>query len=201
MVARPYPVVADWSTVASDTRRAFGTIRTANTVTDVPAAIRHRVRRPATARNRRVGGAVVDLACAPRIRRQVHTGAVASVQKSLNLSPGTRREPVARAGIDLFWLPLGAGGHSVRLNGRVFEAVAARAGRRPVCDLYHSALEVYARGGRFVIEMTPVAAGDQPCAASSRAEPWVPGGRDACGSSDTRCVGRTAAGSRTSSRR
>jgi hypothetical protein len=68
---------------------------------------------------------------------------------------------VGRAGIDLFWLPLGAGGHSVRLNGRAFEAVAARAGRRPVCELYHSALEVYARGGRFVIEMTPVSAGDQ----------------------------------------
>ena len=27
------------------------------------------------------------------------------------------------ASIDLYWLPLGAGGHSVRLNGRVFEAV------------------------------------------------------------------------------
>ena len=23
--------------------------------------------------------------------------------------------------VDLYWLPLGAGGHSVRLNGRVFE--------------------------------------------------------------------------------
>jgi hypothetical protein len=27
--------------------------------------------------------------------------------------------------IDLYWLPLGAGGHSVRLNGLVFEAIAA----------------------------------------------------------------------------
>ena len=32
----------------------------------------------------------------------------------------------AAAGVDLYWLPLGAGGHSVRLNGRVYEAVAAR---------------------------------------------------------------------------
>ena len=32
---------------------------------------------------------------------------------------------MARTCIDLYWLPLGAGGHSVRLNGRVFEAVAA----------------------------------------------------------------------------
>jgi len=57
--------------------------------------------------------------------------------------------------VDLYWLPLGAGGHSVRLNGRVFEAVAARLGRRPPCDLYHSALEVRVPQGRFVIEMTP----------------------------------------------
>ena len=33
-----------------------------------------------------------------------------------------REEP--KAAIDLYWLPLGAGGHSVRLNGKVFEAVA-----------------------------------------------------------------------------
>jgi hypothetical protein len=59
------------------------------------------------------------------------------------------------AGIDLYWLPLGAGGHSVRLNGRVFEAVAARLERRPSFDLYHSALVVVAPEGRFVIEQAP----------------------------------------------
>jgi hypothetical protein len=59
-------------------------------------------------------------------------------------------------GVDLYWLPLGAGGHSVRLNGRVFEAVAARLERRPPCDLYHSALEVRVPEGRFVIEQAPV---------------------------------------------
>jgi hypothetical protein len=59
------------------------------------------------------------------------------------------------AAIDLYWLPLGAGGHSVRLNGRVFEAVAARLERRDRCDLYHSALEVRAPEGRFVIEQGP----------------------------------------------
>lgn len=63
-------------------------------------------------------------------------------------------------GVDLFWLPLGAGGHSVRLNGRVFEAVAARRQHRPVCELYHSALEVRLTDGRFVIEMTPVTGGN-----------------------------------------
>ena len=59
-------------------------------------------------------------------------------------------------GVDLYWLPLGAGGHSVRLNGRVFEAVAARLERRTPCDLYHSALEVRVPEGRFVIEQAPV---------------------------------------------
>jgi hypothetical protein len=58
-------------------------------------------------------------------------------------------------GIDLYWLPLGAGGHSVRLNGRVFEAVAALLQRRPPCDLYHSALVVRVPEGRFVIEQAP----------------------------------------------
>ena len=33
--------------------------------------------------------------------------------------------------VDLYWLPLGAGGHSVRWNGRVFEAVVSRLQRRP----------------------------------------------------------------------
>jgi hypothetical protein len=58
--------------------------------------------------------------------------------------------------VDLYWLPLGAGGRSVRVNGRVFEAIVAYRGRRKSCDLYHSALEVRCPRGRFVIEMTPV---------------------------------------------
>ena len=61
-----------------------------------------------------------------------------------------------RPGVELYWLPLGAGGHSVRLNGRIFEAVAARLERRSACDLYHSALEVRVPDGRFVIEMAPI---------------------------------------------
>jgi len=60
------------------------------------------------------------------------------------------------AAVDLFWLPLGAGGHFVRLNGRVYEAVAARCGRRPACDLYHSALQIQVPEGTFVIEQAPV---------------------------------------------
>jgi len=66
---------------------------------------------------------------------------------------------VAPAAVDLYWLPLGAGGVSVRFNGRVFEAVAARVAHRKTCDLYHSALVVDLPGeGRFVIEQAPVPA-------------------------------------------
>jgi len=59
-------------------------------------------------------------------------------------------------GIDLYWLPLGAGGRSVRWNGKVYEALAAWHERRRRQDLYHSALEVRHRGRRYVIEMAPV---------------------------------------------
>ncbi|MGZ4289347.1 MAG: hypothetical protein ACXVRK_03435 [Gaiellaceae bacterium] len=57
--------------------------------------------------------------------------------------------------IDLYWLPLGAGGHFVRFNGRIFEWFAARLEHRDRCDLYHSALEVHVPEGRFVIEQAP----------------------------------------------
>jgi hypothetical protein len=60
------------------------------------------------------------------------------------------------AAIDLYWLPLGAGGWSVRRNGRVYEAIAARRARREVDDLYHSALAVRDGDHEFVIEMAPV---------------------------------------------
>jgi hypothetical protein len=58
--------------------------------------------------------------------------------------------------IDLFWLPLGAGGHSVRLNGQVYEFLSALIQRRPTSVLYHSALAVSAPEGRFVIESAPI---------------------------------------------
>jgi hypothetical protein len=66
------------------------------------------------------------------------------------------------ASVDLYWLPLGAGGHFVRLNGRIFEAVAAGLERRPRCDLYHSALVVRVPEGRFVIEQAPIRRRDVP---------------------------------------
>jgi hypothetical protein len=58
-------------------------------------------------------------------------------------------------GVDLYWLPLGAGGHSVRLNGRLFEAIVALREGRKRYELYHSALVVCLPEGRFMIEQGP----------------------------------------------
>ena len=57
--------------------------------------------------------------------------------------------------VELYWIPLGAGGHFVRFNGRVFEAIAAAIGRRRRCDLYHAALIVDLYGERWTIELAP----------------------------------------------
>jgi hypothetical protein len=62
---------------------------------------------------------------------------------------------VPTAAVDLYWIPLGAGGHSVRFNGRVFEAIAAARGNRTRCDLYHAALVVELDGVRYTIELAP----------------------------------------------
>jgi len=60
------------------------------------------------------------------------------------------------AAVDLYWIPLGAGGHSsVRFNGRVFEAIEAARERRGRCDLYHAALVVELARDRFTIEVAP----------------------------------------------
>jgi hypothetical protein len=65
-------------------------------------------------------------------------------------------------GVDLYWLPLGAGGRFVRLNGRLYEAAAARLAGRAPHDLYHSALEVTVPEGRYVIESAPIKVADGP---------------------------------------
>ena len=62
----------------------------------------------------------------------------------------------ASSAVSLYWIPRGAGGRCVRLSGGFFELAAALRQRRRRRDLYHSALEVVAPQGRFVIEMTPI---------------------------------------------
>ena len=89
----------------------------------------------------------------------------------------------ARASVDLYWLPLGAGGWFVRLNGRIYEAIKARLAGRRSLDLYHSALEVRVPEGRFIIEVAPVPDGggasrgvvmDGPVGSRRSALPSVP---------------------------
>jgi hypothetical protein len=73
--------------------------------------------------------------------------------------------------VDLYWLPLGAGGHSVRVNGKVFEALVAAKERRPRLELYHAALLVGVPEGVAAIEMGPASRSDdtRPRAAATGA--------------------------------
>ncbi|MEA2292109.1 MAG: hypothetical protein QOF17_1129 [Solirubrobacteraceae bacterium] len=59
------------------------------------------------------------------------------------------------AAVDLYWIPLGAGGHSVRFNGRVYEAIHAWREHRARCELYHAALVVELDGDRYTFEVAP----------------------------------------------
>lgn len=71
---------------------------------------------------------------------------------------GTQPKPILvadRVRVDLYWLPVGAGGHFVRLNGRIFEGLAAWLQRRDRRDLYHAAMEVQLPEGTFVVEQAP----------------------------------------------
>jgi hypothetical protein len=57
--------------------------------------------------------------------------------------------------VDLYWIPLGAGGHCVRFNGKAFEALAAARQHRTRNDLYHAALIVQVDDERYTIELAP----------------------------------------------
>jgi hypothetical protein len=105
-----------------------------------------------------------------------------------------RRVQKDLASVELYWLPLGAGdvSGSVRWNGRVFEAVAARHQHRQARDVYHSALIVQLGSDRYTIEMTP-AWGSLP--ANGRAPGWSAGlivaaRQDACVASKDTQAGR-----------
>ncbi len=59
------------------------------------------------------------------------------------------------ATVELYWIPLGAGGQSVRFNGKVYEALTAARSRRERRDLFHAALVVSLDGERYTIEVAP----------------------------------------------
>ena len=79
----------------------------------------------------------------------------AAPERSLEMMTIAWRQSPTAAAVDLYWIPLGAGGHSVRLNGRVFEAVEAARRHRQRCDIYHAALIVELDGDRYTIEVAP----------------------------------------------
>lgn len=57
------------------------------------------------------------------------------------------------ATVDLYWIPLGAGGSGlVRATGRIYERITARRERRHPMHLLHTALQVHLPEGRFVVE-------------------------------------------------
>ena len=62
----------------------------------------------------------------------------------------------ASAWADLFWLPLGAGGHFVRWNGRAYERIAAHREHRAAVDLYHCGLMLHLDDITYAVEMGPV---------------------------------------------
>jgi hypothetical protein len=68
---------------------------------------------------------------------------------------GSAMRAAHSSAVDLYWIPLGAGGRCVALNGRVFEAIEAVRQRRPRCDLYHAALIVIHDGEPYTIELAP----------------------------------------------
>ena len=68
----------------------------------------------------------------------------------------TESRSEATAAVDLYWIPLGAGAHVVKISGFLFEALSAVRHHRDRCDLYHSALVIHVPEGRYVIEQAPV---------------------------------------------
>jgi hypothetical protein len=70
--------------------------------------------------------------------------------------------PARASGIDLYWLPLGAGGRVVPRCGRAYERLSAARAHRPSQALFHSALELAVDGTRHVVEMAPVWSSSDP---------------------------------------
>jgi hypothetical protein len=63
---------------------------------------------------------------------------------------------LVHASVDLYWLPLGAGEHFVRWNGRLYEWWAARREHRASRDLYHCGLMLFLDDITYAVEMGPV---------------------------------------------
>jgi hypothetical protein len=117
-----------------------------------------------------------------------------SPRAASQLKPTHAAEPpfgsaTSQASIELYWLPLGAGGWFVKLNGRIWETIHARRERRRACDLYQPPWSCASpRAGLWSRTAgpspTPTA---QPAACSWKAR-CSAAGWDAGGCSATRCA-------------
>ena len=57
--------------------------------------------------------------------------------------------------VDLWWIPVGAGGHVVVHTSRWWESLRALRARRRPRPLFHAALQVFNGPEEYVVEMTP----------------------------------------------
>jgi hypothetical protein len=91
-------------------------------------------------------------------------------QTAMSVTPRT-------AAVDLYWIPLGAGGCYVRFNGRAFDAIEAAFQHRQRSDLYHAALIVELDGDRYTIELAPSPDADEAgrgvVATAAVGSPWL----------------------------
>jgi hypothetical protein len=62
---------------------------------------------------------------------------------------------MTEARLDVWWLPVGAGGHVVIHTSRWWELIQAAKARRAPRPLFHAALEVFVGDVRHLIEMAP----------------------------------------------
>lgn len=62
---------------------------------------------------------------------------------------------MTRAHVNLWWLPVGAGGHVVIHTSRWWESMVAHREHRSPHPLFHAALEVFDGESRYTIEMAP----------------------------------------------
>ena len=81
-------------------------------------------------------------------------------------------QPSRAAAVDLHGIPVGAGGHFVSFNGRVFEAIEAARQHRQRCGLDHVALVVELNGDRYTIELAPWPDADEASRGVVARAPW-----------------------------
>src|SRR4051812_4512715 len=77
------------------------------------------------------------------------------MSRSLTARPREPDRATEDAGITLWWLPVGAGGHVVKHTSHWWEVLAALRDARAPQPLFHSALEVVTHGQRYLVEMAP----------------------------------------------